>query len=100
MLMPNPELKEGSTEENPEFEEVFEYEVFNSMVPLWQRKKGEVSEEEYNEFYQQKYGDDIPPMSVITASVEGLVSYDAMLFIPKKIPNKYYSDDFEGGLQL
>lgn len=100
MLMPHPELKEGSTEENPEFEEVFEYEVFNSMVPLWQRKKGEVSEEEYNEFYQQKYGDDIPPMSVITASVEGLVSYDAMLFIPKKIPNKYYSDDFEGGLQL
>ena len=100
MLMPHPELQEGSTEENPEFEEVFEYEVFNSMVPLWQRKKGEVSEEEYNEFYQQKYGDDIPPMSVITASVEGLVSYDAMLFIPKKIPNKYYSDDFEGGLQL
>ncbi|MBQ0004254.1 MAG: molecular chaperone HtpG [Clostridiales bacterium] len=100
MLMPHPQVVEGSDPENPEYEEVFEYEVFNSMVPLWQRKKGDVTEEEYNEFYQQKYGDDTPPMSVITASVEGLVSYDAMLFIPKRIPNKYYSDDFEGGLQL
>lgn len=100
MLMPHPVLKEGSTEENPEFEEVFEYETFNSMVPLWQRKKGDVTEEEYNDFYKQKYGDDTPPMSVITASVEGLVSYDAMLFIPTRIPNKFYSDDFEGGLQL
>ncbi|MDD5823965.1 MAG: molecular chaperone HtpG [Firmicutes bacterium] len=100
MLMPHPVLKEGSTEENPEFEEVFEYEVFNSMVPLWQRRKGEVSDDEYNEFYKQNFNDDTDPMSVITARVEGMVSYDAMMFIPTRIPNKFYSDDFEGGLQL
>ncbi len=100
MLMPQPVMKEGCDPENPEFEEIFEYETFNSMVPLWQRRKGEVTDEEYNEFYKQQFGDDTDPMSVITARVEGMVSYDAVLFVPTRIPNKYYSDDFEGGLQL
>lgn len=100
MLMPQPRIKEGSDPENPEFEEVFEYEVFNSMVPLWQRKRADVTREEYEEFYKSTFQDDTPPLETITASVEGMVSYDALMFIPELVPNKYYTDDFTGGLQL
>ena len=100
MLMPHPEIKEGSDPENPEFEEKFEYEVFNSMVPLWQRKKADVTKEEYEEFYKSTFQDDLPPLETISVSAEGMVSYDALMFIPEQIPNKYYSDEFSGGLQL
>ena len=100
MLMPQPQIKEGSDPENPEFEEVWEYETFNSMVPLWQRKKAEVTKEEYDEFYKTTFQDDTPPLEVITVSVEGIVSYDALMFIPELVPNKYYTDDYTGGLQL
>jgi len=100
MLMPHPVVKEGSDPENPEYEEKFEYEVFNSMVPLWQRKKSEVTDEEYEEFYKQTFQDDKGPLETITVSVEGLVSYDALMFIPQALPNKYYSDDYRGGLKL
>lgn len=100
MLMPQPKLKEGSDPENPEYEEVFEYEVFNSMVPLWQRKRADVTKEEYEEFYKTTFQDDMPPLETLTVSVEGMVSYDALMYIPEMIPNKYYSDDFTGGLQL
>ena len=100
MLMPHPQIKEGSDPQNPEYEEIWEYEVFNSMVPLWQRKRSEVTKEEYNAFYKSTFGDDTDPLETITVSVEGLVSYDALMFIPELIPNKYYSDEFTGGLQL
>ena len=100
MLMPHPQIKEGSDPKNPEYEEVYEYEVFNSMVPLWQRKRAEVTKEEYEEFYKSTFQDDLAPLETITVSVEGIVSYDALMFIPEKVPNKYYTDDFTGGLQL
>ena len=100
MLMPHPQVKEGSDPEDPEYEEVWEYEVFNSMVPLWQRKRADVTKEEYNEFYKTTFQDDTDPLEVITVSVEGLVSYDALMFIPELVPNKYYTDEFSGGLQL
>ena len=100
MLMPHPQIKEGSDPENPEYEEIWEYEVFNSMVPLWQRKRSEVTKEEYEEFYKSTFQDDTAPLETITVSVEGIVSYDALMFIPELIPNKYYTDDFTGGLQL
>ncbi len=100
MLMPHPQIKEGSDPENPEFEEVFEYEVFNSMVPLWQRKRADVTKEEYEAFYKSTFQDDTPPLETITVSVEGMVSYDALMFIPELVPNKYYTDEFTGGLQL
>ena len=100
MLMPQPKIKEGSDPENPEYEEVFEYEVFNSMVPLWQRKKSEVTDEEYAEFYKTTFQDNLDPLETLTVSVEGVVSYDALMFIPEMVPNKYYSDEFTGGLQL
>ena len=100
MLMPQPQIKEGSDPKNPEFEEVWEYETFNSMVPLWQRKKAEVTKEEYDDFYKTTFQDDLAPLETLTVSVEGLVSYDALMFIPEKVPNKYYTDDYTGGLQL
>ena len=100
MLMPQPRIKEGSDPKNPEYEEVYEYEVFNSMVPLWQRKRADVTKEEYEEFYKSTFQDDMVPLETITVSVEGIVSYDALMFIPEKVPNKYYTDDFTGGLQL
>lgn len=100
MLMPHPQVKEGSDPENPEFEEIWEYETFNSMVPLWQRKRSEVTKEEYEEFYKSTFQDDTAPLETLTVSVEGLVSYDALMFIPELVPNKYYTDDFTGGLQL
>ncbi len=100
MLMPHPQVKEGSDPENPEYEEVWEYEVFNSMVPLWQRKRADVTREEYEEFYKSTFQDDTPPLETITVSVEGMVSYDALMFIPELVPNKYYTDDFTGGLSL
>ena len=100
MLMPHPELKEGSTQENPEYEEKFEWETLNSMVPLWQRKKADVKKEEYDEFYQQRFADSQPPLSVITVSAEGAVTYKALLFIPSQRPMDFYSEGYEKGLQL
>ena len=100
MLMPQPRIKEGSDPQNPEYEEVWEYETFNSMVPLWQRKRSEVTKEEYDEFYKATFQGDTSPLETLTVSVEGVVSYDALMFIPELVPNKYYTDEYTGGLQL
>ena len=100
MLMPHPKLKEGCPEDKPEYEEEFVYETLNSMVPLWQRKKSEVTKEEYDKFYQERFGEMAPPQSVITASVEGAVTYKALLFIPSRMPNQDFTEDFKPGLQL
>ncbi len=100
MLMPHSKLKEGCPEDKPEYEEEFVLETLNSMVPLWQRKKSEVTREEYDKFYQERFGEMAPPQSVITVSVEGAVTYKALLFIPSWMPNQYYTEDFKPGLQL
>ena len=100
MLMPHPKLKEGCPEDKPEYEEEFVYETLNSMVPLWQRKKSEVTREEYDKFYQERFGEFAPPQSVVTVSVEGAVTYKALLFIPSRMPNQYFTEDFKPGLQL
>ena len=100
MRMPHPKLKEGCPEDKPEYEEVFEWETLNSMVPLWQRKKTDVTQEEYNEFYQQRFADTEPPLSVITVSAEGAVTYKALLYIPSQAPSQYYTEDYKPGLQL
>ena len=92
--------KEGSPEDKPEYESYKEEETLNSMVPLWQRKKGEVTREEHDKFYQEKFNDFTPPQSVITVSAEGQVSYKALLYIPARPPYDYYSADYERGLQL
>ena len=92
--------KEDSPEDKPEYEDYKEEETLNSMVPLWQRKKSEVSKEEYDKFYQEKFSDFTPPQSVVTVSAEGQVSYKALLFIPSRPPYDYYTTDYERGLQL
>ena len=100
MQMPHSKKKEGTPEDKPEYEQVYEWETINSMVPLWQRKKADVTEQEYNEFYQQRFADPAAPLSVVTASVEGAVTYKALLFIPSQANGLYYTEDFEPGLQL
>ncbi len=92
--------KEDSPEDKPEYESYKEEETLNSMVPLWQRKKSDVTREEYDKFYQEKFSDFTAPQSVITVSAEGQVSYKALLYIPSRPPFDYYSADYERGLQL
>ena len=100
MEMTHSRRKEGSSDDKPEFEDVREWETVNSMVPLWQRKKSDVKREEYDKFYQERFGDMTPPQSVVTVSAEGAVTYQALLFIPSQAPGLYYTEDYEPGLQL
>ena len=87
-------------EDSDEYEDVVETKTLNSMVPLWKRSKSEIKDEEYNEFYKDKFNDYTDPLKVIHTSVEGNVSFDALLFIPSKAPFNFYSQDYEKGLQL
>ena len=89
--------KEGT--EN-EYEHYFEVETLNSMVPLWKKNKNEITAEEYNSFYKEKFYDWQDPLKVIHTSAEGTATYNALLFIPAKAPMDYYSRDYEKGLQL
>ena len=100
MMVTHSKRKEGSPDDKPEFEEIREMETLNSMVPLWQRPRSEVKKEEYDKFYQERFGDFAPPQSVITVSAEGAVTYKALLFIPSQASQLYYTQDFEPGLQL
>ena len=97
MLTEHSHLKEGS--EN-EFETVTEDETLNSMVPLWKKSASEVTEEEYAQFYQDKYFDYEAPLKVIRQKAEGTSNFEALMFIPAHAPFDYYSKDFEKGLQL
>ena len=77
-----------------------EEETLNSMIPLWKKKKADIKPEDYNEFYKSKFSDWEDPQKVIHYSVEGNVSYTALLFIPSKAPYNFYNTDFESGIQL
>ena len=96
--------KEGADtsdpEKPPEMEKFIEEETLNSMVPLWKRNKGDITDEDYNNFYKEKFSDFEDPLKVIHSNVEGVVSYNALLFIPGKAPYNYYTKDYEKGLQL
>ena len=92
--------KEDTDDSPPEYEKYIEVETLNSMIPIWKKKKNEVTEEEYNDFYKSKFNDYTDPIKAIFTSVEGVVSYDALLYIPSKAPYNYYTKDFEKGLQL
>ena len=87
-------------EDSDEYEDVVENQTLNSMVPLWKRNKKDITDEEYNEFYKDKFNDFNDPLKVIHSRVEGSVSYDSLLFIPSKPPMNYYSNEYEKGLQL
>ena len=84
----------------PEWEEYTEWETLNSMVPIWQRSKGDVEQAEYDRFYQDKFGDYQPPLATIKVNAEGTVSYQALLFIPSAAPYDFYTREYEKGLQL
>ncbi|HIR56481.1 MAG TPA: molecular chaperone HtpG [Candidatus Gallacutalibacter pullicola] len=90
-------LKEGSKDE---YESYVETETLNSMVPLWRKNKNEITPEEYNSFYKEKFHDYADPQKVIHSSTEGTATYNALLFIPSQAPMDYYTRDYEKGLQL
>lgn len=93
------EVNENGTKKK-EWRDYTVNEVVNSRVPIWQRPKSEVTDEECINFYKETFYDMDDPASVIRVSAEGTVSYKAMLFVPSKAPNDYYSKDFQAGLQL
>ncbi len=89
--------KEGK---EPQYEDYKEVETLNSMVPLWQRNKKDVTEEEYAAFYREKFFDFEKPISHLHLSVEGAVTYKALLYIPGRAPYDFYTKDYKKGLQL
>ena len=91
-------VESESEDEEPRFE--LREQTLNSMVPLWKRDAKEVSEEEYNRFYHEKFFDFEDPLAVIHTKFEGTSNCNILLFIPKKAPFDYYTKDFEKGLQL
>ena len=84
----------------PKYEEYTELETLNSMVPIWQRAKKDVTDEEYEAFYREKFFDYNKPLRVIHSSAEGSVSFKALLYIPSKAPYDFYTKDYKRGLQL
>jgi molecular chaperone HtpG len=97
MLVKKSRLKEGT--EN-EYEDYYEYETLNRMVPIWRKNKSELTQEDYDNFYMEKHFGFDKPLKTIHSSVEGVVSYNTLLFIPAKKPYNYYSKEFQKGLEL
>ena len=91
---------EDDKDKEPEFETYTELTTLNSMVPVWQKSKKDVTDEEYNTFYRDKFYDYEKPLAHIPVSVEGAVTYKALLFIPAKAPYDFYTKDYKKGLQL
>ena len=92
--------KRRKKDDSDEYESYFAMETLNSMVPIWQRAKKDVTDEEYDTFYREKFFDYTKPLRVIHSSAEGTVSFKALLYIPGKAPMDFYSKDFKRGLQL
>lgn len=88
------------TEEGKDPEITKEVEVLNSMTPIWKKNKNELTEEDYNNFYIEKFMDYEPPVTHIHSKNEGVATYDALLYVPARAPFDYYSKDYEKGLQL
>ena len=97
MEVENRVLKKGSKDE---YETVLEDDTLNSMLPIWKKDKKDITEDEYNNFYTERFYDYEKPMKVIHTSVEGLCSYNAILYIPSHTPFDLYSKEYEKGLQL
>lgn len=97
---PKDENAEGEENKTPKYESYTEMETLNSMVPIWQRDKKDVTEEEYETFYRDKFFDYNKPLRTIHYNVEGNVSFKALLYIPGKAPYDFYTKDYKRGLQL
>ena len=89
-----------SPEDSPEYEQYTEMETLNSMVPIWQRAKKDVTQEEYDAFYREKFFDYNKPLRTVSSNVEGAVSFKSLLYIPSKAPYDFYTKDYKRGLQL
>ncbi len=87
-------------EKEGEYKEEVTVDTLNSMIPLWRKNKSEIKEEEYNEFYKNKFMDYENPLSVIHSKTEGQATFDALIYIPSKPPYDFYSKEYEKGLQL
>ena len=97
MKVENRVLKENSKDE---YETVIEDATLNSMLPIWKKDKKNITDDEYNNFYTERFYDYEKPMKTIHTSVEGLCSYNAILYIPSHAPFDLYSKEYEKGLQL
>ena len=95
-----PEGEAADEEKAPEYETYTEVETLNSMVPIWRKNKNELTDEDYNSFYKEKFFDYSDPLKVIHTYTEGAATYHALLFIPAKAPYNYYTRDYEKGLKL
>lgn len=101
MDMTHSRVKEETKDsEKPEYEDYTETETLNSMLPIWQRAKKDVKQEEYDNFYSEKFMAMDKPLHTIVTSVEGVVTYKALLFIPSQAPYDYYTKEYKKGLQL
>ena len=101
MNMTHSRVKEETKDsEKPEYEDYTETETLNSMLPIWQRAKKDVKQEEYDNFYREKFMAMDKPLHTIVTSVEGVVTYKALLFIPSQAPYDYYTKEYKKGLQL
>lgn len=96
--LPKPE--DAGDDYKPAYETVLEIQTINSMIPIWKRRKSEVSQEEYNEFYKTDFHDFTDPARTISVHAEGALEYDALLFIPGRAPYDLYSKDYKKGLAL
>ena len=83
-----------------EYEDEKSVETLNSMVPIWKKSKQELTDEQYNEYYKEKFMDYVDPLLHIHSKTEGTATYNALLFIPKKAPFDFYTKEYEKGLQL
>lgn len=92
--------EETKDSDKPEYEDYTERETLNSMIPIWQRPKKDVTQEEYDRFYNEKFMAADKPIKTIVTSVEGVVTYKALLYIPSTAPYDYYSKEYKKGLQL
>lgn len=101
MDMTHSRVKEETKDsDKPEYEDYTETETLNSMLPIWQRAKKDVKQEEYDNFYREKFMAMDKPLRTIVTSVEGVVTYKALLFIPSQAPYDYYTKEYKKGLQL
>lgn len=99
-IMSEMEEHRPKADKEGEYETVTELKTLNSMVPIWRKNKSEITDEEYNNFYKEKFYDYTDPLKVIHSKTEGQVTYDALLYLPERAPFDYYTKDFKKGLAL
>ena len=93
-------VKRTFNEQTKEYEENMENVTLNDMIPIWKKSKSSIKEEDYNNFYKDKFNDYVDPIKVIHTSAEGIVSFNSLLFIPGQAPYDFYTKDYEKGLKL